>query len=260
MYMILEHSQAGSDYSSLRLFMTDSTHLFLFLTTLFLGIGVGIAEVISGRYLSLLKETSWQLKIYSEWFFGKHLFQQVISDPEAIQLDSKQRVVLFMDIRGFTAWSERHTPQRVVTLLSRYFTTAETICNHYLAIKVKFTGDEVMAVFRSERDALGAAHALRNSMGAAFKRQGMAIGIGINKGLLMEGIIGAESIKYYDVIGDVVNTAKRIESQADGNDILVSANVVASCRSDKVRFGPPMQLELKGKAQSVTVHALQSLG
>ena len=62
-------------------------------------------------YLGLLRETSSQLQRYSEWLLGKDLLERVIADPEALSMMRRERAVLFMDIRSFTAWAERCTPE-----------------------------------------------------------------------------------------------------------------------------------------------------
>ncbi len=159
------------------------------------------------------------------------------------------RVVLFMDIRGFTKWSECHTPKEVVDMLKQYFSTSEQILDKHDAIKVKFTGDEILAVFLEFSSALHAALKLRQIINQALNPLGIGVGIGINRGILMEGIIGAENIKYYDVIGDTVNTGKRIEENAVLNEILISSRVFNSIQSEAFHIGEKREVPVKGKSE-----------
>jgi class 3 adenylate cyclase len=85
----------------------------------------------------------------------------------------------------------------------------------------------------------------------------MGLGIGIHKGMLMEGIIGAEHVKYYDVIGDTVNTAKGIEEAASTDEILISLAAASNLFSRFMITGRHA-LSIKGKSGPVTVFRLLS--
>jgi len=258
MYVILENYVKRQEVNWTSFFLEDFTHLYLLMTTIFIGISVGIADAISEKYLYLLKKISLQLKDYSEWFFGKNLLRKAIIDPNIIALQYKKRTILFMDIRGFTQWSEHKDPKEVVTLLGKYFELAEKIFYNHKAIKIKFTGDEVMAIFADIESALTASLLIQNSVKALLTPENMGVGIGINYGRLMEGIIGAKDIRSYDVIGDVVNTAKRIEGQAKIAEILVSESVFDNVDQSHFVFGKKYQVSVKGKIQQLTLYQLLS--
>ena len=77
----------------------------------------------------------------------------------------RERAVLFMDVRGFTRWSEAQPPEAVVDLLDRYYRAAESALARHATVKVKLSADEVMAVFGSARQAVAAALEIAKATG-----------------------------------------------------------------------------------------------
>ena len=171
---------------------------------------------------NLLQATAGQLRKYSEWLLGKEILSAAISDRNTLALQRRERTVIFMDIRGFTSWSENRTPETVVNMLNDYFEQAEQIWTTSSVIKTKHTADEIMAIFPAEMDAVSSAVRLNHEIGNFLKPFNLTAGIGIHNGYLVEGLIGSKEVKMYDIIGDTVNTGKRICDQALGGEILVS--------------------------------------
>lgn len=93
---------------SIRGFLADPSHVFIALAALILGLSSGLEARSARSYLTILQGTSTQLKRYSEWLLGTDLRERVIKEAAALTLPlaRRERSVLFMDIRGFTAWSE----------------------------------------------------------------------------------------------------------------------------------------------------------
>lgn len=238
---------------SWREFAADRSHVFIALATLILGITSGLEARAARAYLSLLRGTSTQLKRYSEWLLGADLLQRVIRDPQALSLARRDRSVLFMDIRGFTGWSERCPPEVVVQALNAYYGAAEPILRGHGAIKLKFSADEVLAVFETPSQALASATALRDAAHAALSGWNLLAGIGLHVGAVVEGVLGSEGVKTYDVIGDTVNTAKRIESAAAGGEVLVSAPLLQRVEGP-VAVGPRRDVVAKGKQAPLQVY------
>jgi class 3 adenylate cyclase len=83
----------------------------------------------------------------------------------------------------------------------------------------------------------------------------LGAGIGLNTGRLVEGLLGSKDVKFYDVIGDTVNTAKRIESAASKTETLISETTRLVLGEDAA-VGPARQIEAKGKEAPVTVYPL----
>jgi len=140
--------------------------------------------------------------------------------------------VMFVDICGFTAFSEKETPNKVVSILNQYFDEiVNTIIEHGGYID-KFIGDAVMAIFKDEHhleQAVEAALALRDKIDEIKKDTDLSlftgsIAIGICDGQVLVGNIGSKSLKRFDytVIGDVVNTAARLEGLAKENQIVIA--------------------------------------
>jgi len=253
MYIILEFMK--DDYGSLHEFIQDPPHIFITVMVPLIGLLIGVANLNAERYLRILRETAGQLKEYSQWLLGKELLAQAVSDPRTLSLTRHQRAMLFMDIRGFTAWSERHEPEQVVATMNAYYEAAEPIWHHYQAIKVKFTADEIMLVFASATAAVDAAREMIKAVEEVLVPYKLSAGVGVHLGPVVEGLMGASEYKGYDLLGDSVNTAKRLCDNAVGGEILLSEAVVGEL--DKpVPMEGPRGLEVKGKQVPLTVYAV----
>lgn len=114
MYAIFETYANPTQAASLDVFFSDASHQYIGLTVLFLGLSVGLANLTADRYAGLLKETLAQLQKYSEWLLGRDLLTQTLINPSALSLTRRERTVMFMDIHGFTRWSETQPPENVV--------------------------------------------------------------------------------------------------------------------------------------------------
>ncbi len=149
--------------------------------------------------------------------------------------ERQQITTLFADIRGFSTYSERNNPEKVVEVLNHYFAFALAAVDRYEGIIDKYLGDAVMAHFNTPLRPL-AAHAWRAVMAAWEFRQAVEeylqkipekdrlhVGIGINTGESVVGNVGAEGRMEYTAIGDAVNLAKRLQESAKGDQILLSS-------------------------------------
>ncbi|WP_281752290.1 adenylate/guanylate cyclase domain-containing protein [Thermodesulfomicrobium sp. WS] len=256
MYGLFEKYTNPQQVLSLDAFFRDPSHQFIGLVVLFLGISTGIANLTAQRYLSLLKETSLQLRTYSEWLFGRDLLGKTFLDPSTLNLERRERAVLFMDIRGFTHWSESQSPESVVNLITEYYQIAESVLSRHKTIKFKLSADEVMAVFPTANSAVRAAMDLRTYVNHALAKKHISAGIGIHIGPVVEGLLGSMGVKFYDVIGDTVNTAKRIESAAQPGEVLLSEDV-QGMMEETVATGPRREIRIKGKDNPLAVYPLE---
>jgi len=254
MYAIFESLSDGTQFSA-AVFFADRVHLFIALATLILGISVGLAALSEYGYLGLLRETSAQLQRYSEWLFGKDLLERVIADPEALSMVRRDRAILFMDVRSFTAWAERCTPETVVQALNAYYAAAEPVLRRHGAIKLKFSADEILGVFPDSSQAVACARELRERAREALSPSGLMAGIGVHSGPVVEGLLGSAGMMGYDVIGDTVNTAKRIEGAAAGGEVLVSESVRLAL-APAAPLGERREVVAKGKEMPIAVYVL----
>lgn len=235
-------------------FLADEAHIFLILTINFIGLLIGIAHYQSETYLTLLRSTGEQLRLYSEWALGKHVLEKAMDDVSALALNRQERVILFMDIRGFTQWSEAQPPEKVVNMLNEYYETAEQCWKGETIIKVKFTADEVMIVFPKTQHAIQTAFKLQQHIHQLLSQYNLSAGIGIHGGFLVEGLVGGNTIKMFDVIGDTVNTAKRLCDSAQGEHILISDYIYALF--PELQISQQQQIKVKGKMEYLKVYTI----
>ena len=177
----------------------------------------------------------------------------------------KQEVtVLFTDLRGFTSLSEKNDPSLVVSLLNRYYDVAAKAVLENDGTVDKFVGDAVMAVFNAPleqkdhvKKAVECALEMRRSfkgLNAELKRQRLphlAIGIGIATGVAVIGNVGSHDVVNYTVIGDVVNTASRLQGIAKEDEIVVTEAVFLKARLKNARR---KKVRVKGKARELVVY------
>jgi adenylate cyclase len=179
--------------------------------------------------------------------------------------------VLFVDIRGFTPLSEKMEPEEVVDILNSYLNlTASSIFDNEGTLD-KFIGDATMAIFNAPLDlndhefkAVKAAWAMKQ--GAAALRvkleekygRGVSFGIGVNTGYAVVGNIGASFRMDFTAIGDTVNTAARLESNAKPDQILLSSSIYEKVK-DRVEATYLGEIKVKGKEQGVSVYQLDNI-
>jgi adenylate cyclase len=201
-----------------------------------------------------------------ERFLSPEVAEMVVANPDLRLGGVNQKVtVLFADIRGFTPMSEGMEPARVVEILNEYFTRVTEVIFDSGGMLDKYIGDAVMAVFGAPiskgNDAANAVHAAiqiqrllieLNRDAAARQWPELRVGIGINTGIVTAGNIGSPRRLDYTVIGDTVNTASRLMSNAAGGQILIShATAEDSGKEFDLRTLPP--LRLKGRTELVQV-------
>ncbi len=234
---------------------------------------IGTALVIDDRTLLKRSEAqAKQIRRIFEQYVHPNVVDQLIRNPLALNLGGETREisVVFADIRGYTRLSESIAPEQVMNLL-----------NNYLEIMVKevwdeqgtitaFMGDAIMAIFNaplSQED-----HAIR-AVRAAWKMrmavlnyqrshsQGLPIsfGFGVNTDSATVGNIGSQGrMQNYTAIGDAVNVASRLQSNASDNNILVNSSTLQHVRP-AVRVAQMAPLYVKNKSAPLDVWCLMGL-
>ena len=135
--------------------------------------------------------------------------------------------MLFCDIRGYTAFSERHPPEAVVEVLNHYFQHLAKFVKDHQGDIDKFVGDQILAVFaddRSEQLAVRCALAMQAKMddlAPERTERAAGVGIGIATGEVVMGAMGSQDRMDYTVLGDAVNLAARLCSHAAQGQVLV---------------------------------------
>lgn len=240
---------------SLSGFFSNTSHVYVFLAVNLIGLLIGLANLQAHRYEVILRSMAAELQRYSEWLLGARLLEQAVVDPAAMSLKRQNRVVIFADIRGFTGWSESMRPELVVDMLNNFFALAEDAWRNVPIIKSKFTGDEVMIVLDDVLDAVRVARGINLNTRDLLAKHELSLGIGIHCGQLVEGLMGSHEMKGYDVVGDTVNTARRICDAADGGEVLLSSDACRGLPAGEVE-DRGRKMPLKGKQVPLDVFRL----
>ena len=186
------------------------------------------------RHVNQMKETLQAIKENN--ILKMYVDQNVLSfmgtreyESSLIANETVEASVAFIDICGFTAISENESPDTVVKMLNRYF---DVIVKEIIAQSGtvdKFMGDCVMAVFKGEYHldrAIEVSLAIRNKIDSLPSEISFSpkVAIGINSGEMVSGNIGSVTLRRldYTVIGDVVNTAQRLQTVAASSQIIIS--------------------------------------
>jgi adenylate cyclase len=186
--------------------------------------------------------------------------------PTPLESDRRLVTVLFADLSGFTALSERLDPEDVRAFQSDLFREMAQAIERYEGFVEKFVGDAVMAVFGApvahdddpERG-LHAALAMQERMGGLNRRwsrrlgRSLALHVGLNTGPVVAGRIGAAAEAAYAVTGDTVNTASRLQSAAEPGEVLVSEST-RRLTEHAFAFAPRGALSLKGRREPVAAY------
>lgn len=172
-------------------------------------------------------------------YVSSDLVKEIIKKPDILKLGGEKReiTVLFSDIRGFTALSERFTPETLVLLLNQYLGPMTDIVIEHNGTLDKYIGDAIMAIYNAPLKAedhplLACQTAVRmvnklKEINNSFSKKGIPeidIGIGINTGAAIVGNMGTNMRFDYTAIGDTVNLASRLE----GLNKIYNTNIILS--------------------------------
>jgi class 3 adenylate cyclase len=240
------------------------------------GLVVVLVRVARERLLAArqLRETQKELERLQgafARFAPPRLVDRIIDSGTNIVAERKAVTILFADLQGFTALTEKLDPDVLMRLLGGYFSAmSEAITAHHGHLN-RFIGDGLVALFGAldanpwqARDAVEAGLAMRSNL-AAYNR-GLAaeglpcieMGVGINHGVVVVGVVGHETLLQFDVLGDAVNVAARVEqlTRSLGAHILVT-DTVKNLLDDTqylMREMPPASV--KGKSKPIATFAV----
>ncbi|MBM3270569.1 MAG: HAMP domain-containing protein [Candidatus Sericytochromatia bacterium] len=225
------------------------------------------AESFNGMVRSL-QEKSWLQDAFRR-YVSPEVATRALAGPVGLGSELREVTVLFSDIRNFTALSERTPPETLVALINRYFERMVGCVRAEGGSVNKFIGDGMLALFGAPSAlpdaplaAVRAALAMEGEL-AAFNAEQIArgdveiaIGVGIASGPCVVGTIGALDRLEYTAIGDVVNTASRIEGLTKdfGATILLDEATYEAIRG-RVPVGMKGTVAVKGKARPIQVYA-----
>jgi class 3 adenylate cyclase len=228
---------------------------------------VGLYVGARQAYVDRLRERALFARALAA-FLPPEVAELVKASPAALSLHEEvEATVVFSDIRGFSTLAERLAPRQVGELVRLHLQAMAEIVAAHAGTLDKFAGDAVMAVFGAPR-ALDdhAERALRCGVAMQQRQAGLNaeaarlglpachIGIGVNSGRVIAGTVGGPGRLDYTVLGDAVNVAQRLQSQALAGEILVSAATVRRARPHDAE--PAGTRQLKGRDELVEVYRI----
>jgi adenylate cyclase len=237
-------------------------------------VGLIVYTVVIGiRYMTTDRDKRRVRRAFAH-YVAPAVLAEIEKNPERLRLGGQERevTVLFLDIRGFTTLSEKLSPTQVVEFLNRLLGACTRDIVAQGGTIDKYIGDAIMAFWNAPVDtprhalkACLACLAIRDSLqrlndedafGLRESLGPVSIGVGLNSGLACVGNMGSQDLFNYSVIGDVVNTASRVESMTKpfGFDIFVS-DVVASAAPEMALL-PVDAIRLRGREQETRLFAL----
>jgi len=202
-------------------------------------------------------------------FFSPQLADAIVAGGAENPLKTHRRdiTVVFLDLRGFTAFTETAEPEEVMGVLREYHAAMGRLILAHEGTLERFTGDGIMVFFNDPTPVPDPAQrAVRMALmmqdevvalSGTWKRRGidLAMGIGIAQGFATIGGIGFEGRIDYGAIGTVTNLAARLCGEAQGGEILLSQRVVAALEGGFV-VEPAGEFDLKGFHRALPVHRL----
>ena len=274
---------AGVEYILLALYLIQKTsnagvepilsgvphHLFKGFLLVLTGVVTGlVTRQIRKRILSSFSVVEERNRISRT--FGEYVSPEVMGKlldlkPD-LRSESKNVCVMFLDIRNFTGFAEKRSPEEVVQYLESLFEFMIEIVNRHHGIINKFLGDGFMAVFGAPlsdgKDCLNAVEAAQEIL-ARLKLEIEAgtilpttVGIGLHAGEAVTGSIGSALRREYTVIGDVVNLAARIEklNKQFDSQLLISEMVWQAVAEDHRQAQPMGHVQVRGREQAIQVY------
>ncbi|MBI5156851.1 MAG: adenylate/guanylate cyclase domain-containing protein [Acidimicrobiia bacterium] len=222
------------------------------------------------RYFTEVRERKYVTNVFGR-YLAKDVVAEVLASPEgavaSLSGASTPLAVLFADLRGFTAASEKATPPDVVAALNEYLEAMTRAVIEERGTIDKFMGDCVMAfwgaprpdpemVVRSVRAALKMQDLIDVAMatGRAGELKVKGCGVGLSFGEAVVGNIGSHERLDYTAIGDTVNTASRVCGVAEGGDIVVTEEFAAALPPGEFRLAELPPLKVKGKEALLRVY------
>jgi adenylate cyclase len=200
-----------------------------------------------------------------ERFLSPAISRKITAEAADIRLggESQRITLLFADVRGFTTMAEKMKPREAVEVLNEFFARMTNVIFEHDGALDKYLGDGLMALFGAplalQNDAEAAVRAavnMQKSLVELNKTSGkppLNIGIGIHTGEAVVGFLGTERRMDYTAIGDTVNVASRLTSQAGPGQIVIS-NATHVRIGHEISCCPLSAMKLKGRDEPIEVH------
>jgi adenylate cyclase len=233
----------------------------------FWGGGVHIPWVIPSVFILVSASgLAWieRGRLRRKWggYVSPAVLEHILRNESALDAARYEATVIFGDIRGFTTFSEQHSPEKVVRLLNRHLTRFTQTIHAQEGTIDKFLGDGILAVFGvplplpdAARRAVRASWLMREAslepvLDDDQSPYVLACGFGITTGPLVAGHVGSHQRHDFSIIGDTVNLASRLQGVTGKPDVIIDAATYALVQAH-VTVEPLGEVTLKGKAHPV---------
>ncbi|HEY9033493.1 MAG TPA: adenylate/guanylate cyclase domain-containing protein [Pseudomonadales bacterium] len=206
---------------------------------------------------------------------SKDVKHKVMEQLDTVQMAGErvEATVLFADMVGFTRISEKISPEEVQDLLNEYYGYFNACARFYFGTVDKYIGDCVMVVFGATRaDPQHQYHAiacaslmqkLAEQLNQRRHEQGIypiELRIGINSGRMVAGLIGSSDRMEYTVVGDAVNLASRLCSEATGSQIIIEESLYHAVNPEHpLAVEAHKQIRVRGKEEPVTIYSVVNI-
>lgn len=257
-------------YTVAAAWLFGARHLWLDTVAPLAALVLGLVAVLLDHSLTEERQRRHLRRMFGQ-YVSDAVLEELLADPERLALGGMRRevTILFSDIRGFTATSEKLDPATVMGALNLYLSRMGAIVLKHGGTVDKYIGDGLMAFFgapvpapdhaaRAVRSALEMLRAVEDLQAEWRQRTGvaLAIGVGINSGEVVVGNVGSEQKKEYTVIGDPVNLASRLESmnKEKHTRILVSGPTRRQVTDPGIGWREIGPVRIRGREEEVDLH------
>ncbi|HEV2835171.1 MAG TPA: adenylate/guanylate cyclase domain-containing protein [Pyrinomonadaceae bacterium] len=273
-YLILSFvfiSQAPASGNLDPMLWTAPPHIVKSFLLLLTGIATGaVAVQIKKRLLKsfeIVEERNRISRTFGE-YVSPIVMNKLLTLKPDLRSEKREVCVMFLDIRDFTGFAEKRSPEEVVSYLESLFEFMIEIVNRHHGVINKFLGDGFMAVFGAPLseggDCLNGVAAAREILTRVEEEVASGhvlpttVGIGLHAGEAVTGSIGSSLRKEYTVIGDVVNLASRIEklNKRFQSRLLISENVWQSLGEGSTDAIPMGNVQVQGRESGIGIYQL----
>ncbi len=205
-------------------------------------------------------------------FFSPQLAEAILAGGEELLKTHRREIsVVFIDLRGFTAFTDRAEPEEVIELLREYHAVMGRLVLEHNGTLERFAGDSLMIFFNDPvpidapaRQAVHMALAMQSvflPLAVDWQKRGFELGLGcgIAQGYATLGLIGFEGRRDYAAIGTVTNLAARLCGEAGGGQILIDRKTMAKLEGEVIAT-PCAPLSLKGFSEPVRAFSVDRIG
>jgi len=217
-----------------------------------------------------LQEREWLHDMFGR-FVSPEVAEALRRGQVKLEGENRHVSILFCDIREFTQYAERHSPEEVVQLLNQFFPLALEAAQKHGGMVNKFGGDSTLIVYGAPRPIENSAYraimtaldirSATEELNRALSAKGdmpVRVGVGINTGMALAGAIGSQERQEYTVVGNTVNLAARIDGlnkQFPENDILISKWTYDALEEQRstFRFSSLGKVPIRGRSEPIEI-------